>query len=141
MHIHGRSDAYDDLIFGHGETREEEPERDENGDSNRTMFSDAESAAKYPFYALQKPVSDVIKNNRAFFDSLGDYSTISIIGHSLNDIDLPYFEEIAKNTNNVKWAIYCYKLEDRDHYLQQLAKCGVDSRDITIEAYDKLPIA
>lgn len=140
-HIHGRSDAYDELIFGHGETREEEPERDEHGDSNRTMFSDAEGAAKYPFYALQKPVSDVIKNNRAFFDSLGDYSTISIIGHSLNDIDLPYFEEIAKNTNNAKWEIYCYRIEDRDHYLQQLVKCGADSKDITIETYDKLPTA
>lgn len=141
LHIHGRSDAYDELIFGHGESREEEPERDENGDSNRTMFSDAEDAAKYPFYALQKPVSEVIKNNRAFFDSIGGHSTISIIGHSLNDIDLPYFEEIAKNTNNAKWTIYCYRLEDRDHYLQQLVKCGVDSRDITIDTYDKLPNA
>lgn len=32
---------------------------DDNGDSNRTMFSDAEGAAKNPFYALQKPVSEV----------------------------------------------------------------------------------
>ncbi|UVL62562.1 bacteriophage abortive infection AbiH family protein [Pseudomonas sp. B21-032] len=141
VHIHGRSDAYDELIFGHGETREEESEVDENGDSNRTMFSDAEGAAKYPFYALQKPVSDAIKNNREFFDSLGDYSTISIIGHSLNDIDLPYFEEIAKNTNNAKWTIYCYRIEDKDHYLKQLIKCGVDGRNITIETYDKLPSA
>lgn len=141
LHIHGRSDAYDDLIFGHGETLEEEPELDENGDSNRTMFSDAEGAAKYPFYALQKPVSEAIENNRIYFDSLGDFSTISIIGHSLNNIDLPYFKEIAKNTNTAKWEIYCYRLEESDHYVQQLLKCGIDRKCITIETYDKLAIA
>ncbi|MFZ6047418.1 bacteriophage abortive infection AbiH family protein [Pseudomonas sp. CR3202] len=141
LHIHGRSGAYDDLIFGHGETMEEEPELDENGDSNRTIFSDAEGAAKYPFYALQKPVSEVIKTNRDFFSSLGSFSTIRVIGHSLNDIDLPYFEEIAKNSNNANWKIYCYRLEDDDHFLRQLLKCGVGSGNITIEAYDGLAVA
>ncbi|HDS0957258.1 hypothetical protein PshuTeo2_09820 [Pseudomonas hunanensis] len=139
LHIHGRSDAYDDLIFGHGETREEEPEFDENGDSNRTMFSDAEGAAKYPFYILQKPVSEAIKNNKAFFDSLGDLSAISIIGHSLNNIDLPYFEEVAKNANNAKWTVYCYRLDDSEHYLKQLLKCGINSKNVTISTYAKLP--
>lgn len=32
---------------------------DLNGDSNRTMFTDEEGAAKYPFYVLQKPVNEV----------------------------------------------------------------------------------
>ncbi|MCF3192376.1 bacteriophage abortive infection AbiH family protein [Pseudomonas bubulae] len=141
VHIHGRSDAYDDLILGHGETREEEPELDANGDSNRTMFSDAEGAAKYPFYALQKPVNETIENNREFFDSLGGFSTISIIGHSLNDIDLPYFQEITKNTNNAKWEVYCYRLEGSDYCEQQLLKCGVASKNIAIELYGKLPSA
>ncbi|MNJ48788.1 hypothetical protein D3C77_439930 [compost metagenome] len=141
VHIHGKSDAYDDLIFGHGETREEEPELDASGDSNRTMFSDAEGAAKYPFYALQKPVSEAINTNKDFFSSLGGFSTIRIIGHSVNDIDLPYFKEIAKSTNNAKWQIYCYRPDESEHYMRQLLKCGIESRNITIETYDKLPTA
>ena len=56
LHIHGRFDAYEELVFGHSETAKQEPERDEYGNSNRTMFSDAEGAAKYPFYAFQKLV-------------------------------------------------------------------------------------
>lgn len=140
LHIHGRSDTYDDLIFGHGETREEEPERDENGESNRTMFSDAEGAAKYPFYALQKPVTETIDKNRDFFHSLGSVSTINVIGHSLNDIDLPYFAEVAKNTQNAKWKVYCYNPEDKGHHIQQLLKCGVDSGDVTVCTYAKLRI-
>jgi len=41
LHIHGSSVSWDELIFGHGQSREEEPELDEDGESNRTMFSDA----------------------------------------------------------------------------------------------------
>ncbi|MGU9851120.1 bacteriophage abortive infection AbiH family protein [Pseudomonas koreensis] len=141
LHIHGRSDAYDDLIFGHGETMEEEPEQDENGDSNRTMFSDAEGAARYPFYALQKPVSEVINKHRDFFRSLEGISTINVIGHSLNEIDLPYFEEIVKIVKYAKWNVYCYKFEECDRYPKQLIKCGVNSGSISIAIYGRLPIA
>lgn len=138
LHIHGRSDTFDDLIFGHGAMMEEEPELDENGDSNRTMFSDAENAAKYPFYALQKQVNDIIDKNSIFFHSLDGISTISVIGHSLNDIDLPYLEEVARNTKGAKWLVYCYKPEDEDHHIQQLLKCGVQRGDITVCTYADL---
>lgn len=119
---------------------EEESELDENGDSNRTMFSDAEGAAKYPFYALQKPVSETINANIKFFDSLEGFSTINVIGHSLNDIDLPYFEEIARSVKYAEWRVYCYRIEDHEHYLKQLIKCGVNCGSILIKTYDELPI-
>ncbi|MFA7347662.1 MAG: bacteriophage abortive infection AbiH family protein [Desulfurivibrionaceae bacterium] len=138
VHIHGRSDAYDELVFGHGATMREEPELDENGDSNRTMFSDAEGAAKYPFYALQKPVSEIVAKNSNFFHSLGSVSTIRVIGHSLNDIDLPYFDEVAKNAKGAKWVVCCRRPEDEDYYTQQLLKCGVHRGDITVCAYADL---
>lgn len=38
LHIHGRAEVFDELIFGHGETMDEEPELDENGDSKRPKF-------------------------------------------------------------------------------------------------------
>lgn len=141
LHIHGRSDAYDDLIFGHGEVMKEEPELDENGDSNRTIFSDAQGAAKYPFYALQKPIADEIDRNKDFFHSLREFSKIRIIGHSLNDIDLPYFGEIAKSAPTANWEVYCYSLADKQHYLRQLLKCGIEAKNITVGNYDKLPAA
>jgi len=138
LHIHGRSNTNDDLIFGHGATMKEEPELDENGDSNRTMFSDAESVAKYPFYALQKPVNEIVRGNSDFFHSLGGVSAISVIGHSLNDIDLPYLEEVARNAKGAKWAVCCYRPEDEDHHIHQLLKCGVPRGDITVCTYADL---
>jgi hypothetical protein len=135
LHIHGSAEAFEDLIFGHGESREEEPEIDENGDSNRTMFTDAENAAKYPFYALQKPVREVIEVNGAYFSSLQGITKVVVLGHSLNDIDLPYFQEIAKNTSGSNWLLYCYTESDVEHHKHQLVRCGVDASRIETYAY------
>ena len=134
-HIHGRSDTSDDLIFGHLETMEEEPEQDINGDSNRTMFTDAESAAKHPFYALQKPVHDIIEHNQTLFQSYASVTSIIVIGHSLNRIDLPYFQEIARYAVDAKWKVCCYKNEDQHHHSQQLISCGVQQDKIEFCTY------
>ena len=141
VHIHGRSDAFDDLIFGHRKTMTENPELDENGNSNRTMFSDAESAAKLPFYAFQKPVDKVIAKNSSFFQSLSGISTVSVIGHSLNEIDLPYFKAVARNAKSAKWVIYFHKPEDEDYHIEQLLKCGVQRGKIAICTYSELQAA
>lgn len=135
FHIHGKADRYDDLIFGHGETMEEMPELDENGDSNRTMFSDAEAAAKRPFYALQKPVDDVLNEHMSLFRSLSSIQKIIVIGHSLNKIDLPYFEEIARQAPDANWTVCIYKPEEKDPAIQALSKCGVPDGKIDICRY------
>lgn len=138
LHIHGQAGNYGELIFGHGETREEEPELDENGDSNRTMFSDAEGAAKYPFYAFQKPVNEVLKNNLEFFESLDDILEITVIGHSFNKIDLPYFRKLANKSNSAKWLVGTYKESDAIHHVQQLVSCGVAAANIRTCTYEEL---
>lgn len=138
FHVHGRAETFDDLIFGHGETMEEEPELDENGDSNRTMFTDAEGAAKYPFYALQKPVNDVIEKNTKFFESLYSISEIAVLGHSLNKIDLPYFTKIAEYSSQAKWLVYCYDMNKKEDYINALVSCGVSCGSIRTCGYEEL---
>lgn len=125
FHLHGCADKFDELIFGHGETMEEEHELDENGDSNHTMFSDAEGSAKYPFYALQKPVSEMLQKNRDVFDSARHVSEIVVVGHSLNNVDLPYFRELAACAPSARWLICCFEEADKVHHVEQLLSCGV----------------
>ena len=137
FHIHGRSEAYDDLIFGHLETMEE-PELDENGHSNRTIFTDAENTAKYPFYAFQKPVYEIIKRNCDFFNNLSDIKNIIVIGHSLNKIDLPYFKKIAKNTEKAEWVVCYKKPEEKTSHLKKLLQCGIQKDKIIMCTFDDL---
>lgn len=135
LHLHGRAETFDDLIFGHGDTMEEEPELDENGDSNRTIFSDAEGAAKYPFYALQKPVTEVLEKNKKFFDSLEHITEITVFGHSLNRVDLPYFQRLSISAPRARWRVCCFNEEEKNHHVEQLVSCGVPQDNIRICSY------
>lgn len=138
LHLHGCVDKYDDLIFGHGEPTVEEPELDENGDSNRTPFSDSESAARYPFEALRKPVCEVIEKNRSAFESLQSVSRVIVVGHSLNDIDLPYFGELAAHTSTAQWLVCLYSTDERCRSVSQLERCGIPHANIQTCMYADL---
>jgi hypothetical protein len=136
LHIHGRV-GKGELSFGHGVHIEEEPEFDaESGESNRTMFSDAEASAKYPLHAFKKQVETIISKNRSYFTSLMDVAEIVVIGHSLNDVDLPYFREIANCTPACRWVVYCFRESDWGHHAQQLIRCGVSRDRIFTRTYD-----
>lgn len=51
-----------------------------------------------------------IELNNDFFNKIkvSRIKEIVIIGHSINEIDLAYFEEINKLQNNINWKIYYY---------------------------------
>lgn len=137
-HVHGRADKFDELVFGHGETMEEEPELDENGDSNRTIFSDAEGAARYPFYALKKPVQEVLEKNQKMFLDASRSSEIVVIGHSFNYIDLPYFKEVVAHALGANWILCCFKEEEKITHVEMLVSCGVPISSIKTCTYSDL---
>ena len=143
LHIHGSVDKFDDLIFGHGETMEEEPEYDKNGESNHTIFSDIDAAAKAPFYALKKPVEEVLKRHKRFFDSLKNILEVIVIGHSINKIDWPYFEKISRNAPNARWT-YCLRdderMDEEIQYIYRLNQCGVLRDKIRFTRYAYLTL-
>jgi hypothetical protein len=141
LHIHGRAETFDELVFGHGETQEEEPELDENGDSNRTIFSDSQGAAKYPFYALQKPVNKVLEEHKEFLESLMHTSEIIVIGHSLNKIDLPYFKKLVAQAPSAKWTVCVYRPEEETGCISALVQCGVQRELVRTCTYHGLVFA
>jgi hypothetical protein len=126
FHIHGNADAYDELVFGHNVEITERAEFDEEGNSLRTAFSDSEGAALYPLSAFKKPVTSIIDNNEGYFSSLNDVVEIIVIGHSLNDIDLPYFEAIARNASKAFWKVTYHNSSELKWFEIQLEKVGVD---------------
>lgn len=132
IHIHGDvNNTPNSLIFGHNKELEEEPEIDENGDSNRTMFTDSQNSAKYPFYAFQKPVNEIISENKSFFESLRDIEEVVIWGHSLNQIDIPYFKEIIKQTKeSITWKVGFHKKGEKETHQETLQKLGINRNRI-----------
>lgn len=121
LHIHGN---VDDIIFGHGI----DPkifEHSELVDLPTGLSPEAynnwleEQSNNYDFsYELgrnliltyfrmsYKDTASIIECNNQFFQSLTNIDTIFILGHSLGDIDSPYFDKVFQKVNPK--AINCY---------------------------------
>ena len=42
---------------------------------------------------------------------------MTVYGHSIEEVEMPYFEEVRKNIDqNAKWTFYCYDESKIVHY-------------------------
>jgi hypothetical protein len=71
-------------------------------------------------------VKQIIENNPDYFDSLENVDTIIVIGHSVNDIDLPYFHRIVDATNAQRWIVSYYNNDETIWQADKLKKCGIN---------------
>ncbi|MFV0419160.1 MAG: bacteriophage abortive infection AbiH family protein [Dysgonomonas sp.] len=141
FHIHGEV-GDDSYIYGHDYIKPKEKEVDISSlsDEEREAYYDEKSSDDVRvtegeqiingyYQKNYKPVSDIIKSNKDYFDSLKDVTRIHILGFSMGDIDLPYIEEIyntLEKPDDVKWVVSFYnKDEDKEHNFQ-LENVGVD---------------
>lgn len=61
-----------------------------------------------------KPVNDLIIEKQQFFSSLSDITRIIVFGHSLAEIDMPYFLQVASVVKkNCVWHFCWHTLDDR----------------------------
>ncbi|WP_333624545.1 bacteriophage abortive infection AbiH family protein [Sphingobacterium siyangense] len=124
LYIHNNAnDLQGDLIFGHGQLKENDPadeELDKDGNSNRTIFTDSENAARYPFYAFMKNSEEILNDNKEYFSNLDGITEITVLGHSLGKPDWIYFKELKEIFHDAIWRISYYDASELSH-LQEIA--------------------
>lgn len=112
LYLHNKADDFGcELVFGHGLARESKPrpeDLDEEGNSNRTPFTDAEDAARSVFYLFQKDTDAVISEHGDFFEQLSAIQHIVVIGHSLGSVDWPYFKHLKGMLPSAFWQFSYY---------------------------------
>lgn len=134
LHIHGSSaNLTEDLILGHGWESDPNPdpyrfERDPE-DADIRLVEGRRLIDKY-FQNTFKPTSKIIRNNAPFFARLSGIEKIFVMGHSVSEVDHPYFREVIANidTSHVRWKISYYG--DLKNLRQRVAKLGVPSASI-----------
>lgn len=126
LHIHNK--VGEDLIFGHGKNVEDFNVRkalygtenpflsyDENGNIESTENGHerfAEEAVCSFYDKMKKQTEKIIQRHSCFFEKLSDISEVIVLGHSYNEIDEPYFKQIASAIpNTTKWTL-CYYTDD-----------------------------
>lgn len=115
LHVHGKSGAPDSrLVLGHGWTppprskpKPDEYPYDEDYDETDVRITEGQQIIDRYFKETFKPTAQIIIDNFAFFNSLSNISKIFVIGHSVSDVDHPYFREVIRNidADHVRWQI------------------------------------
>jgi len=97
LHIHGNTDS--EIEFGNPDVtsfnykNEDARALEVNDEINRALRS------------VHKDVKSIIRKNQLFFSTLGEIQKIYILGHSMNEIDEPYFLKINENvSSNTQWT-------------------------------------
>lgn len=129
LHIHNK--VGEKLIFGHGKKTEDFNVREAlYGDENALLSVDEDgniesSEAGHEKFAedevcvfydkMRKHTEEVIQNHSIFFSKLSTIDDVVVLGHSYNDIDLPYFKKIAESIKkDAKWILCYYSDKDKE---------------------------
>jgi len=129
LHIHGKaSDPSDRLILGHGWERSASESLNHGVDISEAdirVIEGNEIVDGY-FSATFKPTAQIIADNQTFFSNLNAIRQIYVMGHSLSDVDAPYFAAIIKNidSSSVRWMI-SYHCNPTDAQAK-FSKFGID---------------
>lgn len=148
-YIHGNIIDYPELspIFGHGKSSCEilksivDKSRDikikiselkelPDWAETRDDFEERIVCEIYKFLKdLKKKPAENINNNEGFFETCAKSEEIYVLGHSLAEVDLPYFERIAQDSRNANWyASYNVDNAEKDKKaIENMRKvCGID---------------
>lgn len=109
-HIHGSRQLNDEYIIGHNNTRNPSDAWDDE-------CLDFECQAKENIInwmnELVKNYRDNIRKHQDFFNRIINVKQIITYGHSMSEIDWPYFEEIiSKIGRDIPWRVSCFSEND-----------------------------
>lgn len=71
------------------------------------------------FSLSEKPVQDILKQHQDFISYLCDVKHIYVLGHSLGNVDIPYFKAINAANNNpedLHWHVSYLHPEDKPYF-------------------------
>jgi transcriptional regulator with XRE-family HTH domain len=145
-YIHGdRRDKNTELILGHAPEAQFEEEIDlhksKNKDwkiKNQTEYDLRETAGYglIEYYdATTKKSADVIKDNKDKFEKFRYVEDVVVIGHSLSQVDYPYFKEIIKynqNAADMNWHISWYSSGDLKRIKQFVSEMNISNSKVKI---------
>lgn len=155
LHIHNK--VGEELVFGHGKKLDNFNVKEAlYGDKNAFLSFDEDGNVessevgheKFAEYKVEefhekmrKKTEIIIEQNSYFFNNLIDVDEVIVLGHSYNEIDLPYFKKIAESISiNAKWFLFWYLEEDKDNAGKAMNEINVPIEYYEYKTYDEIEI-
>ena len=134
LHIHGRK--REKLIMGHGNYNGGDIQSDNFG-----INLVNERYVKRYFHGTYKNCQKIMEKHAGFFSksTLGGIRKVYVLGHSLNNVDMPYIRRILELIGReAEWRIVCYDEESRRQYQAAAEELFGNSRKYEVIFWDEL---
>lgn len=158
LYIHGKAERNDSkLILGHGvppaklENKRLKPPdylkpkhaqvwQYENLEGYDYSYVLGMEEANQYFIKSFKNCERIIEENKAFFDGLSGVQTIYVLGHSLSNVDMPYFIKIASSINlsSVSWKVTYHDANKKETMKNSIMELGVNQERIELIRMESL---
>lgn len=132
-HIHGSVSDGGELIVGHGNKASfKRPSLYSYEEEDDVRLVEGEELIKKYFKDTYKNVERIIKDNKKVWDRLKKVKMVYIFGHSLSDIDMPYFKKIYQSVHpDCKWLISYHKPKEKVRLPKALEEVGIGKNNIS----------
>lgn len=149
-YIHNKAKVSDsNIILGHGtnpdsfiidddgppqDLSEEDLERwhDYMGTYYDFSYESAKSEILTYYTKAFKDIENIINQNRSFFKRLSNIENVYVLGHSMSEVDIKYFQTIVDLMNrNIRWFVTYYGEFEKQQHLRTLLDLGIKSSNFT----------
>jgi len=123
LHIHGSRIKNEQLIVGH--CGYIDPYSIGNEDMLLHEVNALKSIADLANQEI-KSVEEIIANYHSYWSSLSQIDEVNVYGHSLSNVDLPYFKKVKESIKtHARWNFSYYSSEDVENIKQMIAKLNL----------------
>ena len=129
LHIHGSRTKNEPLIVGHCNYIDPHSIGDEDMlmHEENALRSIAELANQE-----MKSVEEIIAHHNSYWKSLSEVDEVNVYGHSLSNVDLPYFRKIKENIKPcAQWNFSFHDDKDVKNIKQMIATLGLSINSCT----------
>lgn len=135
LHIHDKAESEkSNLILGHAwkPVNRNSLMHQEDLENQDVRLADGDAIIDQYFKATYKPTEEIIKANFEFFSSLLSIEEVYVLGHSMSNVDIAYFKELAKsiNSQNVKWRVSYFGDTELARHTETMNNLSINANSI-----------
>lgn len=152
LYIHGTFDEKENIVLGHAVNPETfTPKRDHESppeglspeeleqwyeymsDQHIPFLDEAREELSSYYQRSFKNSDKIIENNSNFFADLGGVNSIFVLGHSMSDVDIKYFETIKARTSALcYWTVSFYGETEKSNLEDVLLGLGISPTNFNL---------
>lgn len=145
LHIHGRLGGEPaDIILGHGWEMPQPrrphpvtPMEDDDFDDRDTRIIEGEAHINTYFKKTFKPTAKILQRHAATFQGLSNIDEVWVMGHSMSDVDQPYFAALRDHVApSARWTISYYDAPALNALKAQVLAVGLAPAQVQFKALD-----